>query len=264
MLEVHAPHETVHTWRDFFIHIATIVVGLLIAVGLEQVVEAVHQHRELVETREALEQEQLANEALWAANERDWRRTYVELKNNIMVLQYAGQHVGLSPTQLPGELRWTQSPFLMKHAAWDAAKQKGIVQRMGLDEGNSYEEYYGLMTAMGEQSLAVWNAMNEAHQFDLQDSDLSHLSAAKLERIVELTTAALAKHVTFGYSFGRFADEFPQRPHSITWDSISKLHPLPSDLDPEGFAEAHGKTAARLKAANSGPQGNLVGPSAFQ
>jgi hypothetical protein len=32
MLDVHAPHEAVHTWRDFFIHIATIGLGLLIAV----------------------------------------------------------------------------------------------------------------------------------------------------------------------------------------------------------------------------------------
>ena len=36
MLEVHAPHESLHTWKGFFIHIATICVGLLIAVGLEQ------------------------------------------------------------------------------------------------------------------------------------------------------------------------------------------------------------------------------------
>jgi hypothetical protein len=34
MLDVHAPHQSVHTWKDFFIHIATIVVGLLIATSL--------------------------------------------------------------------------------------------------------------------------------------------------------------------------------------------------------------------------------------
>lgn len=43
MLDVHPPHEAAHTWKDFFIHIATIVVGLLIAVGLEQGVEALHR-----------------------------------------------------------------------------------------------------------------------------------------------------------------------------------------------------------------------------
>ena len=43
MLDVHPPHEAAHTWKDFFIHIATITIGLLIAIGLEQTVEAVHR-----------------------------------------------------------------------------------------------------------------------------------------------------------------------------------------------------------------------------
>jgi hypothetical protein len=43
-IDMHAPHQLVHTWRDFFIHIATIAVGLLLAVALEQSIEAIH-HR---------------------------------------------------------------------------------------------------------------------------------------------------------------------------------------------------------------------------
>ena len=31
MSDVHPPHEASHTWKDFFIHIATITIGLLIA-----------------------------------------------------------------------------------------------------------------------------------------------------------------------------------------------------------------------------------------
>jgi hypothetical protein len=46
MLDVHPPHHTPNSWRDFFIHIATITVGLLIAVGLEQTVEAIHHHHQ--------------------------------------------------------------------------------------------------------------------------------------------------------------------------------------------------------------------------
>jgi hypothetical protein len=56
MLDVHPPHESVHTWTDFFIHIATICVGLLIAIGLEQAVEALHHRHE----REVLVQEMRA------------------------------------------------------------------------------------------------------------------------------------------------------------------------------------------------------------
>jgi hypothetical protein len=37
--EVHPSHPAIRTWRDFFVHITTIVIGLLIAIGLEQSVE---------------------------------------------------------------------------------------------------------------------------------------------------------------------------------------------------------------------------------
>ncbi len=52
MLDVHPAHHAAQSWRDFFIHIATIVIGLLIAIGLEQTVEYVH-HRRLVTRKRA-------------------------------------------------------------------------------------------------------------------------------------------------------------------------------------------------------------------
>jgi hypothetical protein len=47
MLDIHPAHHAATTWREFLIHIATIVLGLLIAVGLEQAVEALHRHHQL-------------------------------------------------------------------------------------------------------------------------------------------------------------------------------------------------------------------------
>lgn len=52
MLDVHAPHESVHSWKSFFIHIAIITIGLLIALCLEKTVEFFH-HRH--QAREGLE-----------------------------------------------------------------------------------------------------------------------------------------------------------------------------------------------------------------
>src|SRR5579864_5626994 len=46
MIDIHAPHERTHSWTDFLIHIATIVVGLFIAIGLEQTVELIHRSHE--------------------------------------------------------------------------------------------------------------------------------------------------------------------------------------------------------------------------
>ena len=122
------PHASTHTWRDFFIHIATIVVGLIIAVGLEQLVERIHQHYELRETREALASELEANRDHLKLDEHDWLRTTARLKNNLLVLQYIRQHPGTPETALPGDLVWNQSPFLYDHAVWDAAEKNGVTR----------------------------------------------------------------------------------------------------------------------------------------
>jgi hypothetical protein len=57
VFDVHAPHESAHTWKGFFIHIATIVIGLFIAVALEQSVEALHDRHELAALRADLHAE---------------------------------------------------------------------------------------------------------------------------------------------------------------------------------------------------------------
>lgn len=56
MIDVHPPHEAVHTWKDYLLHMSTIVLGLLIAIGMEQSVEALH-HRE---QRHQLEEDERA------------------------------------------------------------------------------------------------------------------------------------------------------------------------------------------------------------
>src|ERR1700678_2096583 len=61
MLDVHPAHHAANSWKEFFVHIATIVLGLLIAVGLEQTVEYVHHRRELSEARKALSEEKAVN-----------------------------------------------------------------------------------------------------------------------------------------------------------------------------------------------------------
>jgi hypothetical protein len=52
VIDVHPPNEPIHGWRDFFIHLTTITIGLLIALSLEGCVEWQH-HRHLVHVAEA-------------------------------------------------------------------------------------------------------------------------------------------------------------------------------------------------------------------
>jgi hypothetical protein len=72
MLDVHPRHERLHSWKDFLVHIATICVGLLIAVALEQTVEAVHHHHQREQLLISLDHDTRATmqDADFAADER--------------------------------------------------------------------------------------------------------------------------------------------------------------------------------------------------
>jgi hypothetical protein len=50
-----------HSWREFAVEIGTIVVGILIALGLEQAVEAVHEHALALEAKAAIDAEMQDN-----------------------------------------------------------------------------------------------------------------------------------------------------------------------------------------------------------
>jgi hypothetical protein len=82
MLDVHPAHHAASSWKEFFIHIATIVLGLLIAIGLEQAVEYFHHRREVAEVREELRGEREANKgafyrrpATGGGRQQNWKTT---------------------------------------------------------------------------------------------------------------------------------------------------------------------------------------------
>ncbi len=87
MLDVHPPHSPTHTWKDFFIHVGTICVGLLIAVGLEQTVEYFHHRHQIAETREALAHEWEVNQKQYQHYLDVYRWEAVAVANNMTVLQ---------------------------------------------------------------------------------------------------------------------------------------------------------------------------------
>ena len=54
MFDIHLPHKSIHGLREFFLHLFTITVGLLIAVQIESLVEWRHHLHLAAEARAAL------------------------------------------------------------------------------------------------------------------------------------------------------------------------------------------------------------------
>ena len=108
MLDVHPPHTPTHTWRDFFIHIATIVIGLLIAVGLEQSVEALHRHHERTHLRASLRQElqQLAYDSASVSADSDEHSAWLkQIQDAIDVSMQTGRPISAFPPPPPGKTK---------------------------------------------------------------------------------------------------------------------------------------------------------------
>jgi hypothetical protein len=125
MLDVHAPHESIHTWKGFFIHIATIVIGLLIAIGLEQSVEYIHHRHQLQEARRELLIEVDENLHLIELNIESTRKTSWALDADIAMLrakQSSNSPVAmkLDYTWHPNDTQdggWWSCPYQTGHAA---------------------------------------------------------------------------------------------------------------------------------------------------
>jgi hypothetical protein len=137
MFDVHAPHQSVHTWRDFFIHIATISVGLLIAIGLEQTVEAIHHHGE----RRALianmrgEARQNLDSAQRALDSYSARATW--FRQSIDAARRVTSSNGVFDVTLPAAaLSVAAAPLL---PGWSVAKINGKAALLSEERGEVYE-----------------------------------------------------------------------------------------------------------------------------
>jgi hypothetical protein len=60
-MEVHPPEHPIFTWKQFFIHMATVCLGLLIAISLEQSVEALHRDHQRHQLKSDLRAEAIHN-----------------------------------------------------------------------------------------------------------------------------------------------------------------------------------------------------------
>jgi len=116
MLDVHAPHERIQSWKNFFIHIVAIVVGLLITVALEQTVEFFHHRHQREELTAALQRDATANlnvstlSAAQRATALECLRTIAERARSVMlrlvIFDAANEYIFSTPF---GELDTTEA-----------------------------------------------------------------------------------------------------------------------------------------------------------
>lgn len=146
-MDVHPPHEPVHTWRDALTHIAIMTVGLFIALMLESFVEYVH-HRSLV--REARENIYLELEQ----NQEALRKNIAEIDKESALANKgldAMRYMRLHPQARGQSISFQWNVSALHDAAWRTARDSGALGYMPLKEVQADADVYGLQNTVSDE-----------------------------------------------------------------------------------------------------------------
>jgi hypothetical protein len=157
MLDVHPAHHAASTWRDFFIHIATIVLGLLIAVSLEQTVEYFHHRHLASEAREQLRSEREADEISNEVNIYTTERHQRDLRRDLAILHAVKAHAPLPA----GPFIIRRIRYLYPEDSWLKIHQSGTINYISEDVRNIAYRYVNqdaFMTRASESMEALYHA----------------------------------------------------------------------------------------------------------
>jgi len=146
VLDVHAPHEPVHGWRDFLVHLSTITIGLLIALSLEGCVEWWH-HRHLVHEAEASLQREIESNAKGLEGVLDdVRKEQSVLKQDVAVMNKI-----IANPKVPNRDEMTIN-FRIRtfdEVSWKTAQSTGALSYMPYERAQEYSNIYSAQNVLG-------------------------------------------------------------------------------------------------------------------
>jgi hypothetical protein len=173
MLDIHLPHPT-HTWKDFWIHLGTITVGLLIAIGLEQGVEKLHHLEQGRQLAADLQQEALVNRGRIVFNQGVLDREMVwllRLRRDVSALRDGAAKQSFAYPERP-EIYPTKpnrsSAHLPAVTVWATAKESNLIQLLPTERARNYNEVYREADLATDAMFALIDKWSELDKFELR------------------------------------------------------------------------------------------------
>ena len=140
-MDVHAPHQPIHGVKDFFLHLLTITVGLLIAVGIEGCVALHHEHTLVKEARASIREEIEHNVKSMTDAVKTIEANKAEIKKDIDTLTNIQQHPKDKSLQ-NADIKANFNIQGIHEAAWKTAQSTGALAYMPHQEVQRYTDIY--------------------------------------------------------------------------------------------------------------------------
>ena len=173
MLDVHMPHAT-HTWKDFWIHLGTITVGLLIAIGLEQGVEKLHHLEQGRQLAADLQQEALLNRDRIAFDEAvlDKEMAWLlRLRRDVSALRDGAAKLSFAYPERP-EIYATNPNRSQAHlpavTVWATAKESNLIPLLAVERARNYNEVYREADLAADAMFALIDKWSELDKFEVR------------------------------------------------------------------------------------------------
>ncbi len=186
-MDVHPPHEPIHSWRDFLLHLATITVGLLIAIALEQTVEALHHRHQRMETRENLRREIMENRETFAADLRAIAGEKKMLEANIAALRRLRSKQPVAPDALHFAWSWNS----MQDSAWQTAHETTAIALFPNEQVQHYSVTYAQQSNVNQAGIALSHSITAAEIPLTVQPDLNSLTPAQIDELIRNCAASL-------------------------------------------------------------------------
>jgi len=191
MIDIHPPQKSDHTWTDFFIHIGTIAIGILIAIGLEQTVELIHEHHQRIELREGI-----ITDARIYLNDVDQNRdAYTGRVEDLTArIQQVRETISLGRPLPPPAYRPAFTIETIRLGNLAAAKSSGLIHLLSADEINGTgDAEVGVIKGealkeRAEEAATKRVAFEQRFQtgFPSGPFDFSHITPAQLDEYLGL------------------------------------------------------------------------------
>jgi hypothetical protein len=159
MMEIHGPEGPTNSFKDFAIHIVIVTIGILIALGLEGVREAIYVRRVVRDARENFHVELVGNR----------RNLDRELKNDTETLAQLDQIIADLPKLRKDPVEFRKrvamvypSGYFFSSSRWESALSTGALGHMSVDEVNQYAEVNFLVhayTNLESQANTDWQQL---------------------------------------------------------------------------------------------------------
>jgi hypothetical protein len=150
-MDVHAPHQPVHTWRDFFTHLAIVTIGLFIALSLEALVEYVHHRHLVAEARENIREEIEGNHKAAVDDLKLLQKAIDNTQANIETIR----RLQANPKDFHGKLFGDMDFNAPDDAAFRTARDTGALSYMPYAEVQRYSDLYFLQDLVKAKSVTV-------------------------------------------------------------------------------------------------------------